>query len=241
LPFLPFLFPLRLSLKEAYFVNVLASGSTSANFFHKTPAGGVPDRKAMMELSELVLTDRQLDAAPDSVMDAGVAARLSFDQAFEAHYRRVYRYAYALTCDRGLAEDVVQEVFLRLYQNIDAAQRDGLLRAWLLRVTANVSRNMLRGLSRARSRDETFVAQTARMTEAALPDGQLAREAEIAETRRVLDKIKEPMRSCLLLRHEGLSYKEIAAALGVKESSVGGFIARARREFVRMYGKIEKL
>jgi DNA-directed RNA polymerase specialized sigma24 family protein len=47
------------------------------------------------------------------------------------------------------------------------------------------------------------------------------------------------MRSCLLLKHEGLSYKEIAAALGVKESSVGGFIARARREFVRMYGKIE--
>jgi RNA polymerase sigma factor (sigma-70 family) len=211
------------------------------NFFHKIPAGGVPDREAMMELSELVLTDRQSDAAPDSVMDPAVAARLSFDQAFIAHYRRVYRYAYALTCDRGLAEDVVQEVFLRLYQNFDAAQRDGLLRAWLLRVTANVSRNMLRGLSRARSRDETFVAQTARAPEATLPDGELVREAEIAETRRALDKIKEPMRSCLLLRHEGLSYKEIAAALGVKESSVGGFIARARREFVRMYGKIEKL
>jgi RNA polymerase sigma-70 factor (ECF subfamily) len=211
------------------------------NFFHKTPVGGVPDREAMMELSELVLTDRQSDASPDSIVDAGVAVRLSFDQAFVAHYRRVYRYAYALTCDRGLAEDVVQEVFLRLYQNFDAAQRDGLLRAWLLRVTANVSRNMLRGLSRARSRDETFVAQTALTTETALPDGELARTAEIAETRRVLDKIREPMRSCLLLRHEGLSYKEIAAALGVKESSVGGFIARARREFVRMYGKIEKL
>src|SRR5262245_2949747 len=210
------------------------------NFFHKMPAGGVSDREAMMELSELILTDRQSDAAPDSVTDSVVAARLSFDQAFLAHYRRVYRYAYALTCDRGLAEDVVQEVFLRLYQNFDAAQRDGLLRAWLLRVTANVSRNMLRGLSRAQSRDEAFVAQTTRTTGIAFPDGELAREAEIAETRRVLDKIKEPMRSCLLLRHEGLSYKEIAAALGVKETSVGGFIARARREFVRMYGKIEK-
>ncbi|HKQ77493.1 MAG TPA: sigma-70 family RNA polymerase sigma factor [Blastocatellia bacterium] len=195
----------------------------------------------MMELSELILTDRQSDAAPHSVIEEIAAARLSFDQAFLAHYRRVYRYAYALTCDRGLAEDVVQEVFLRLYQNLDAAQRDGLLRAWLLRVTANVSRNMLRGLRRARSRDETFVAHTSLTAETALPDGELAREAEIAETRRVLDKIKEPMRSCLLLKHEGLSYKEIAAALGVRESSVGGFIARARREFVRMYGKIQKL
>jgi RNA polymerase sigma-70 factor (ECF subfamily) len=195
----------------------------------------------MMELSELILTDRQSDVAPNSVIEEITADRLSFDQAFLAHYRRVYRYAYALTCDRGLAEDIVQEVFLRLYQNLDAAQRDGLMRAWLLRVTANVSRNMVRGLSRARLRDDTFVAQTAQTTETALPDGELAREAEIAETRRVLDKIKEPMRSCLLLKHEGLSYKEIAAALGVKESSVGGFIARARREFVRMYGKIQKL
>ena len=210
------------------------------NFFHKMPAGGVPDSKAMMELSELILTDRQSDVAPNSVIEEVAAARLSFDQAFLAHYRRVYRYAYALTCDRGLAEDVVQEVFLRLYQNFDAAQRDGLLRAWLLRVAANVSRNMMRGLNRSQSRDQAFVAETTRTIETALPDGELAREAEIAETRRVLDKIKEPMRSCLLLRHEGLSYKEIAAALGVKETSVGGFIARARREFVRMYGKIEK-
>ncbi len=191
----------------------------------------------MMDISELVLTDPQSDAA----LQTAVAARLSFNQAFAAHHRRVYRYAYALTCDRGLAEDVVQEVFLRLYQNFDAAQRDGLLRAWLLRVTANVSRNMLRGLSRARSRDETFVVCTTQTTDAALPDEELVREAEIAETRRVLDKIKEPMRSCLLLRHEGLSYKEIAAAADVKESSVGGLIARARQEFVRMYGKIGKL
>ncbi len=195
----------------------------------------------MIEFSELILTDRETDAAPNSVVEEVATARLSFDQAFLAHYRRVYRYAYALTCDRGLAEDVVQEVFLRLYQNFDAAQRDGLLRAWLLRVTANVSRNMLRGLNRSRSRDKTFVVQASQTTDPVLPDGELAREAEIAETRRVLNKIKEPMRSCLLLKHEGLSYKEIAAALGVKESSVGGFIARARSEFVRMYGKIQKL
>jgi RNA polymerase sigma-70 factor, ECF subfamily len=191
----------------------------------------------MMDIPELALTDREADAASEQV----VTVRLSFNQAFVAHYRRVYRYAYALTCDKGLAEDVVQEVFLRLHQNLDAAQRDGLLRAWLLRVTANVSRNMLRGLGRARTRDGAFVAQTAQTKPAALPDEEMLREAEIAETRRVLDKIKEPMRSCLLLKHEGLSYKEIAAALGIKESSVGGFIARARHEFVRMYGKIEKL
>jgi DNA-directed RNA polymerase specialized sigma24 family protein len=55
--------------------------------------------------------------------------------------------------------------------------------------------------------------------------------------RRALDKIKEPMRSCLLLRHQGLSYREIAQTLSLKENYVGSLVARARKEFVRSFGK----
>ena len=185
--------------------------------------------------------DCQSEAAKETGRETVVAVRLSFEQAFELHHRVVYRYACALTRERGLAEDVVQEVFIRLYQNLDAAQRDGLLRAGWLRVTANVARNLLRGLNRAQTRDETFIADSSRATAPALPDEALVREAEIAETRRALDKLKEPLRSCLLLKHEGLSYREIAAALDLKESNVGSLIARARQEFIRVYGKIGKL
>jgi RNA polymerase sigma-70 factor (ECF subfamily) len=166
--------------------------------------------------------------------------RLSFDEAFAAHHRIVYRYAYALTRDAGLAEDVVQEVFLRLHVNFDAAQAAGMLRAWLLRVTANVARNLLRTRSRAAVRDETFVANAAQEAEATSPDDSLLRQADINEARRALIKIREPMRSCLLLKHEGLSYREIASALEIKESNVGSLIARGRREFIRLYGKIGK-
>ena len=195
----------------------------------------------MMNGVDISLTDWQSDATAEQE----AAERLSFEQAFAAHHRLVYRYAAAVTRDAGLAEDVVQEVFVRLYQNLDAAERDGqrggmMLRAWLLRVTANVAHNVLRGRSRAHSRDESFAAHWLQVTEAELPDELLLREAEIAEARRALAKLEEPMRSCLLLRHEGLSYKEIAAVLGVNESNVGSLIARARREFIRVYGKVGK-
>jgi len=180
--------------------------------------------------------DCQSDASPGTVADV----RLSFDEAFVAHHRVVYRYAYALTRDRGLAEDVAQEVFVRLHQHLEAAQRDGLLRAWLLHVTSNLSRNALRGLSRARSREGSFVSRMLQTIRPPMPDDELLRQAEISEARRALAKIKEPMRSCLLLKHEGLSYREIAAAIGVNESNVGSLIARARREFIRVYGKIGK-
>jgi DNA-directed RNA polymerase specialized sigma24 family protein len=63
--------------------------------------------------------------------------------------------------------------------------------------------------------------------------------SEVERATRALDKIKEPMRSCLLLRHQGLSYREIAQTLSLKENYVGSLVARARKEFARTYGKIE--
>ncbi|MEP7274156.1 MAG: sigma-70 family RNA polymerase sigma factor [Acidobacteriota bacterium] len=186
---------------------------------------------------ESMLMDSQSKPSDETV----VAVRLDFEQAFTAHHRVAYRYACALVHDPTLAEDVVQEVFLRLYKNLEGAQRDGLLRAWLLRVTANVARNAWRSRSRSQARDETFFAHASPDTDTRLPDVELVRQAEIVEARRALSKLKEPMRSCLLLKHEGLSYREIAAALNLKESNVGSLIARARQEFMRVYGKIGKL
>ena len=55
----------------------------------------------------------------------------------------------------------------------------------------------------------------------------------IQEARRALDKIKEPMRSCLLLKQQGLSYKEIATTLSLKETNVGSLVARGRKEFAQ--------
>jgi RNA polymerase sigma factor (sigma-70 family) len=187
--------------------------------------------------TDISLTNWQTNASTDTE----AAVELSFEQAFDAHHRLVYRYAAALTRDAALAEDVVQEVFVRLYQNFDDAQRTEMLRAWLLRVTANTARNVLRGRSRAQSRDESFAAHSLQIAASESPDEAMQRQSEIEAARNALAKLKEPMRSSLLLRHEGLSYKEIAEALDVREANVGSLLARARREFLRVYGKIGKL
>ena len=172
--------------------------------------------------------------------EAQTDSRLSFEEAFAAHQGLVYRYAYALTRDGALAEDVTQEVFLRLHSQLEPAQRGGILRPWLLRVTANAARNLLRTRRRAAARDEAFAAESLQTSGNIRPDDELARQAEIAKAQSALDKLKEPLRSCLLLRHEGLSYREIAAALGLKESSVGSLIVRGRTKFMKLYLKIGK-
>ena len=172
-------------------------------------------------------------------LETGAVSPLSFDEAFTLHHRAVFRTARAVVRDTALAEDVTQEVFLRLYRNLNSTPGEELLRAWLLRVTLNVARNTLRGQSRSMVRDNEYQKSTVdsgQMAEA--PEVDYERKLAIEETRRALDKIKEPMRSCLLLKQQGLSYREIATSLSLKETNVGSLVARGRKEFARVYGKI---
>src|SRR5438105_2047609 len=163
------------------------------------------------------------------------AAPLGFDEAFTLHHRAVFRTARAVVRDPGLAEDVTQEVFLRLYRNLESTPGDELLRAWLLRVTLNVARNTIRGQSRSMARDTLYSKSD---FGGGLIQEEYERRIEIEEARRALDKIKEPMRSCLLLKQQGLSYREIADTLSIKETNVGSLVARGRKQFARVYGKI---
>ena len=165
---------------------------------------------------------------------------LSFDEAFTLHHRAVFRTARAVVRDSALAEDVTQEVFLRLYRNLHATPGEDLLRAWLLRVTLNVARNTLRGQSRSMVRDNEYHKTTTvnGSVVAEAPAEDYERRMAIDEARRALDKIKEPMRSCLLLKQQGLSYREIATSLSLKETNIGSLVARGRKEFARVYGKI---
>ncbi len=167
-------------------------------------------------------------------------ATLGFDEAFMLHHRAVYNTSYALVRDAGLAEDVTQEVFLRLYRQLDAAPpADEFLRPWLLRVAINLSHNTIRSRTRTVAREDEFAREAGAADGLTAPlDADYERRTEIAAARRALEKIDEPMRSCLLLKQQGLSYREIAATLSVNETYVGSLVARGRKEFARVYGKI---
>jgi DNA-directed RNA polymerase specialized sigma24 family protein len=88
-------------------------------------------------------------------------------------------------------------------------------------------------------RDNEYHKNTAEEGLAAdAPEEDYERRLAIEEARRALAKIKEPMRSCQLLKQQGLSYREIATSLSLKETNVGSLVARGRKEFARVYGKI---
>jgi len=186
--------------------------------------------KAMSEQAQALI-----DSTPNQIATA--AASLSFDEAFTLHHRAVFRTACSLLRDSALAEDVTQEVFLRLHRNFASTPQGELLRPWLLRVAINLARNTIRGQNRAIVRETTY-QKDSHGTGWIAPEQDYELRMDLDQARRALDKIKEPMRSCLLLKQQGLSYREISETLSVRETSVGSLVARGRKEFARLYGKI---
>ncbi len=178
-----------------------------------------------------------MDAMSEPTAAAAAKEKIVFDEAFTLHHRTVFRAARSVVGDGALAEDVTQEVFLRLYNNLDAIGEAEMLRPWLIRVALNVARNTIRGNIRANTRDENYVKEQDETTEFTA-ENEFEQREQTKEVQRTLQKIKEPLRSCLVLKQQGLSYKEIAESLSLNETSIGTYVARARKEFVRFYGKI---
>ena len=177
-----------------------------------------------------------VDSMSEQTVTAAAKETIGFDEAFTLHHRTVFRTARSVVQDAGLAEDVTQEVFIRLYNHMDSISDLEMLRPWLIRVALNVARNTLRGNIRANTRDDNYVKETVE-TRIFSVESEYEQKTEVSEINRALNKVKEPLRSCLVLKQQGLSYREIAESLWLNETSIGTYVARARAEFMRFYGK----
>jgi RNA polymerase sigma-70 factor (ECF subfamily) len=156
----------------------------------------------------------------------------AFDNLFVRHYAVVYRVVYGLTGTREAAEDAAQETFLALYRRPPAP--DQPLRPWLCRVALNTARNALR----AERRDTLRVERAALdVVAAGEPSEAVERAEERDRVRAALATLPQRQARLLLLRHAGLSYAEVAAALDLAPGSVGTLLARAERAFAEAYAR----
>ena len=150
------------------------------------------------------------------------AVRADLDDVFRREYRTVVGVAARVLGSRDEAEDVAQEVFLSFGRtSVPAAEARG----WLAVAAAHTALNVLRSGRRRASREAT--AATAHDTVAGdVADDVVTRE-ERARVRAALAALPRKQAVALVLRHSGLSYAEVAAALDTSPGSVGTTVRRA--------------
>jgi RNA polymerase sigma-70 factor (ECF subfamily) len=151
----------------------------------------------------------------------------AFSTIVRAYERPVYNYVLRLVGDRALAEDLTQEVFLRVYQGLSQFSSRSRFTTWLFQVTKNRVLDELRAIER-RPRAVVNLDEIAPLE---VVDQPLERTETIDAVWRAVDALNVDLKMALLLRDVvGLSYTEIADALEITLATVKWRIYKAREE-----------
>jgi len=187
------------------------------------------------------------DAAPPLLQDAELVERAlrgqtdAFAILFDRHAPRVYALAYHLIGDRTEAEDIAQDAFLQALRALPTLREPGSFGAWLTRIATNaafVVARQRKNLPRAELSD--VVADTyPDATRWGSPEAMGLAGEDQRLVRAALDRLAPSHRAALTLREiGGLSYAEIATALGLTRGAVEALLFRARARFRAEYRKV---
>jgi RNA polymerase sigma-70 factor (ECF subfamily) len=170
----------------------------------------------------------------DAVREAAAAASAwvppSWDEVVRTHSARVYRLAYRLTGNQHDAEDLTQEVFVRVFRSL-SSYTPGTFEGWLHRITTNLFLDQVRRKQRIRFDALADDAGDRLAGREPTPAQWYDDRTLDADVQSALDALPPDFRAAVVLCDvEGLSYEEISATLGVKLGTVRSRIHRGRAQ-----------
>lgn len=144
--------------------------------------------------------------------------------AYEDAREDVYRYALTLGLSPGQAQEVAQEVFLRLYVTLRDGEDIENVRGWVFRVAHNFGLKM-----KAKEREHGDIDDTVERSAGSgpSPESEAIDNERQRRIREAFSSLSPQQRQCLQLRASGLRYREIGETVGIGTSTVNEFIRRA--------------
>jgi RNA polymerase sigma-70 factor (ECF subfamily) len=187
---------------------------------------------------------------PDPVapLDALIERCLTGDQAaweeiVRLHRRKVFNIAYKFVGKHDLAEDLTQDIFLKLYRSLDTFDRRANFQTWLISVSRNLCIDHYRSVRKERETinrdiDASTLSPVSRDRSAY---SQLELRDRVQLLRAALDMLPPTLRTAVLMRDiQELTYQEIADNLSVPEGTVKSRINRGRTELARQIQKLRE-
>lgn len=157
----------------------------------------------------------------------------AFEQLFERHRQLVYRFAYQMMPRRDDAEDIVQEAFVRAYQNLNKYRDEAKFTTWLLRIVTNLCTDQARMAQRRSALEQQEAAGSLTwMTsvENENPVDNLEADRRVFALRKALNALPAHHRSVIILRDiEERDYADIAEVLNCTVGGAKLRVLRARR------------
>ena len=179
----------------------------------------------------------------ETIQRAADGDQTAWDTIVQTYWRKVFNVAYRFVGTYEEAEDLTQEIFLKVFRSLSTFDRRANFQTWLISVSRNYCIDRYRSGRRDR---EVFAREIDASTVQAEAPGlnayaRVELQDRVALLREALRALSPPLRAAVLLRdiHE-LSYQEIAEQLGVAEGTVKSRINRGRAELARQIEVLRK-
>jgi RNA polymerase sigma-70 factor (ECF subfamily) len=168
--------------------------------------------------------------------------QLAWDAIVRQYRRKVFNVAYKFVGKHDEAEDLAQDIFLKVFKSLDTFDRRANFQTWLISVSRNLCIDHYRSIRKERETIDRDV-DAGELSPASAETGPFAALEHAdrrALLRRALDALPPTLRSAVLLRDiQELSYQEIATQLGLPEGTVKSRINRGRLELARQIAQIQ--
>ncbi len=185
-----------------------------------------------------------MEAIPRELIEQAQAGDIeAFEKIYRAASGLVYSVALRVTGNRQEAEEITQDVFVKIYRSIRDFRFESSFKTWAYRIAMNTALNAYKRMARDMHRREDF--DTVIETRAADTDtvkelvGQEERQQRETLLESLLTLLNPDQRACIVLREiEGLSYEEIAQVLRVNINTVRSRLKRARETLLAHTGTL---
>ena len=230
------------------------AGEQSGYQAQPSGADGVPEDMATMVLSGEALgagsalrpdapnarvgARAELDPASDAAIMLRVAEgdEASFNYLAEKHHRRVIHFLFRMVGNQAIAEELAQEVFLRVYRARGSYRAEARFTTWLYRIATNLAVNYARDTRHERTAQTVYLDQPDEETGTSpdLADDEpsaeerLVRDERMAAIRRHVMALPERQRMAVLMhKYQGMDYRQIGEVLKLSESATKSLLFRA--------------
>ena len=167
----------------------------------------------------------------------------AWDEIVRLYWRKVFNVAYKFVGRQDEAEDLAQDIFLKLFKSLKTFDRRANFSTWLISVSRNLCIDHYRSMRREHDvvTHDVDVVSLARPSALDSPQIALERRDRVALLRAALDKLAPSLRTAVMLRDiQELSYQEIAEKLAVPEGTVKSRINRGRTELARQIARLRE-